>query len=190
MPGHADEDAATVLRKIRAARRQPVDARRAIGLELRRPVLVGPLVVPGRDDVARGIGRALRVERDLEAQQHALVHRHDLAWQRRLRAGVAHAAQSREPRRGRSPAEHLEAGEVQLPVGGIHGAVERRKLERAGDAHDGGLRLHAAIVEHHAEELGFVEADVDEPVVERAHARAEQPHLRHRRGVDRSAEST
>src|SRR5688572_22895539 len=44
--GHGDEDGAAIVRDVGAAWRQPIDARRAVGFELRRPVVERPLVLP------------------------------------------------------------------------------------------------------------------------------------------------
>src|SRR5262245_39879614 len=136
--------------------------------------------MPRREGIVVRIDGLHRVQWDIEAQQHATVHRCNLAWDRRGRACVTYPSQSRQSRRRRSPSKDLEASDIELTVDRIDRTVQRRKVERASDADDSGLRLGAAVVEQNSEQLWVVESDVNQSVVQRPHLRVEQPYLRHR----------
>ena len=159
---------------------------RAVRLELRRAVVVGALVVPACQRVVVGIGRRLR---DRARRRIAAARPCPSATTSRgtgeCRAGVAHAAQAGEPRRRRPPAENLEPGEIQLAVGGIHRAVQRRKIERARDADHRRLRLRSARSSSTRNSSGLLKPMCTSASFERPHACAEQPDLRHRRRVGR-----
>ena len=174
---NANEDSVTICADISAARRQPVDAGGAVGLVLGGTIGVGALVTPGGERVVGGISGLSRIERHVEAEQHALVHRHDFTRQQAVSTRVAHAAESGERVEGIAPADDLETCEVKLAVRRIYRAVQRGEIKRARDAHHAGLRPGAAIIHEHAQQLRFVEANLHHRVVERPHLRIEKPHL-------------
>ena len=183
--GDGHKHAASVLRKIRRARWPRILPGRAVGFVLGRAILVRALIIPGLDRITRGVARARRVERDIEAQQHALIHGYDFARKRHGRAGEANPAHSRERVVHVAPTDHLKTREVKLAVGRIHCAVQRREIKGPRHADDGGLKPRGPLVEAHDEKLGAIKTDVDQRVVERAEFRIEQPDLRKRRGVYR-----
>ena len=98
---------------------------------------------------------------------------------------MADAFDTGEGRECVAPAGDLEAGDVELSIGGIDGAVEGRRSEIASDADDAGLRAGAAMVPEDAEQIRLIEADLHHLVVERAHLGVEEPDLGKGGGVDR-----